>query len=62
MWLKNVLRKILLSLAVGGHSVFGIGMDREKLEQLLYNMNQTRVEVSISEDEEPTSANPKPDP
>jgi len=49
---RNILRKIFLSIALGGHSVFGVGMSQEKIEELLHAMHQTRVEVSISEDEE----------
>ncbi len=49
---RNILRKIILCIALGGHSVFGVGMSQEKIEELLHAMHQTRVEVSISEDEE----------
>jgi hypothetical protein len=52
MPLRNILRKIFLSIALGGHSVLGVGMSQEKIEELLHAMHQTRVEVTISEDEE----------
>jgi hypothetical protein len=45
---RNILRKLLLCFALGGHSVFGLGMSQEKIEELLYAMNQTRVGVSVS--------------
>ena len=51
MSFKRILRKVLLGFLLGGHSVFGIGMSREKIEELLYETNQTRIEVTISEGE-----------
>ncbi len=53
MPLRNILRKIFLSIALGGHPVFGIGMSHKKIEELLHAMNQTRVETTIPEDDEP---------
>jgi hypothetical protein len=53
MLLRNVLRKIFLCIALGGHPVLGIGMSQQKIEELLHAMNQTRVEMTISDDEEP---------
>ena len=52
MPLRNILRKIFLCIVLGGHSVLGVGMSQEKIEELLHAMHQTRVEVTISEDEE----------
>jgi hypothetical protein len=52
MPLRNILRKIFLCIALGGHSVVAVGMSQEKIEELLHAMHQTRVEVTISEDEE----------
>jgi len=52
MWFKNLLRKVLLCVAIGGHSVLRIGVDKEKIETILHTMNQTSVEVSITEDDE----------
>jgi hypothetical protein len=49
---RNILRKIFLSIALGGHSVLGVGMSQEKIEELLHAMHQTRVEVTIAEDDE----------
>jgi hypothetical protein len=58
MPLKNILRKIFLCIALGGHPVFGIGMSQEKIEELLHAMNRTRVERTISEDDETRSQLP----
>jgi hypothetical protein len=52
MSFRNILRKALLSIALGGHSILGVGMSHEKIEELLHAMNQARVEVSIGDDEE----------
>lgn len=52
MSLRNILRKILLCVALGGHPILGAGMSQEKIEELLHAMNQTRVEVSIDDVEE----------
>jgi hypothetical protein len=49
---RNILRKVLLCIALGGHSVFAVGMSQEKIEELLHAMHQTRVEVTISDDDE----------
>jgi hypothetical protein len=57
---RNVLRKILLCIALGGHSVFSIGMSREKIEELLFAMNQTRVEVTITDSNESSNRRESP--
>jgi hypothetical protein len=49
---RNILRKVFLCIALGGHSVFAVGMSQEKIEELLHAMHQTRVEVTISDDDE----------
>jgi len=46
------LRKAFLCVALGGHPIFGAGMSREKIEELLHTMNQTKVEVSIDDMED----------
>lgn len=51
MSLRHLLRKVFLSIALGGHSVLGVGMSQEKVEELLHAMNQTRVEVTIDDQE-----------
>ena len=52
MSFRNILRKVFLCIALGGHSVLGVGMSQEKIEELLHAMNQTRVEVTIGNNEE----------
>ena len=52
MSFRNILRKVFLCIALGGHSVLGVGISQEKIEELLHAMNQTRVEVTIGNDEE----------
>jgi hypothetical protein len=51
MSLRNIVRKILLCFVLGGHSVLGIGISKEEIEEILHAMNQTKVEVTISEEE-----------
>ena len=51
MSLRKLLRKVFLCIGLGGHSVFGVGMSQEKIEELLHAMHQTRVEVTISDDD-----------
>jgi hypothetical protein len=57
MWFKTLLRKLFLCIALGGHSVLGLGMSQEKIEELLHAMHQTRVEVTVSEQDETDTAN-----
>jgi len=52
MSFRNILRKVFLCIALGGHPVLGVGMSQEKIEELLHAMNQTRVEATIGDDEE----------
>ena len=49
MSLRNMFRKMLLCVALGGHPILGAGMSQEKIEELLHAMNQTRVEVSVDD-------------
>ncbi len=56
MPIRNLLRKVFLCIALGGHSVFAVGMSKEKIEELLYAMHQTRVEMTISDDDETAKA------
>jgi hypothetical protein len=51
MLLKRILRKLLLSIMLGGHSFLGLGMSSEKIEELLHSMHQTRAEVTIPNDQ-----------
>ena len=52
MSVRNLLRKLFLCIALGGHSIFAVGMSQEKIEELLHAMHQTRIEVTISDDDE----------
>ena len=53
-----LLRKVFLCIALGGHPLFGVGMSKEKIEELLHAMNQTRVEVSVSDSDEKSFIEP----
>ena len=50
--LRNLFRKLFLCIALGGHSILGAGMSREKIEELLRAMHQIRVEVTVSDGSE----------
>jgi hypothetical protein len=39
-----------MAFLLGGSSVLGVGMSREKIESLMRAMNQSNVEMSISEE------------
>ena len=47
--LKRILRKVVLGLLIGGRSLFGISMSSEKIEELLFSMNQPRAEETITD-------------
>ena len=51
MTVKQILRRVLLSLTLGGRSLFGISMSSEKIQELLYSTNQPRAEETISDEE-----------
>jgi hypothetical protein len=61
MSLRNLLRKVFLCIALGGHSVLGVGMSQEKIEELLHAMHQTRGEVTISDERETGYVSSPPD-
>jgi hypothetical protein len=50
MSIKLILRRLVMAFVLGGYSVLGVGMSREKVESLMHAMNQSNVEVSISND------------
>jgi len=52
MSVREIIRKLVLSIALGGHSLFGVGMSQEKIEELLHAMHQTKVEVTVEDQEE----------
>jgi hypothetical protein len=37
-----------MAFVLGGYSVLGVGVSREKIESLMHAMNRSNVEVSIS--------------
>jgi hypothetical protein len=51
MSFKLILRRLVMAFVLGGHSVLGVGMNREKIESLMHAMNQSNVELSISDAE-----------
>jgi hypothetical protein len=46
MSLKRILRRVVLGLLLGGRLLFGISISSEKIEELLFSMNQPRAEES----------------
>ena len=52
--LRRLVRQLFLCIALGGHSILGVGMSQEKIEELLHAMHQTRVEVAVSDGSEAT--------
>jgi hypothetical protein len=50
MSIKLILRRLLMAFVLGGYSVLGVGMSREKIESLMHAMNQSHVELSIPDD------------
>lgn len=56
MSFKRALRRLLLAFVLGGHPVFGVGMSREKIEELMFAMNQTKVELMIPEEEDESNS------
>ena len=43
MSVKLILRRFVMAFVLGGYSVLGIGMSREKIESLMHAMNQPKV-------------------
>jgi hypothetical protein len=48
MSFKLIMRRLVMAFVLGGYSVLGAGMSREKIESLMHAMNQSNVELSIS--------------
>ena len=38
-----------MAFVLGGYSILGVGMSREKIESLMHAMNQSNVELSVSD-------------
>jgi hypothetical protein len=51
MSFKLIMRRFVMAFLLGGYSVLGIGMSREKIESLMHAMNQSNVELSVSDAE-----------
>ena len=49
MSFKLLIHRFVMAFVLGGYSVLGVGMSREKIESLMHAMNQSHVELSISE-------------
>jgi hypothetical protein len=49
MSIKLTLRRLVMAFVLGGYSVLGVGMSREKIESLMHVMNQSNVELSVSD-------------
>jgi hypothetical protein len=49
MSFKLILRRLVMAFVLGGHSVLGVGMSKEKIESLMHSMNQSNVELSVSD-------------
>jgi hypothetical protein len=49
MSIKLILRRLVMAFVLGGYSVLGVGMSREKIESLMHVMNQSNVELSVSD-------------
>lgn len=49
MSVKHKLRKILFIATLGVGSLMGIPMTPEEIEELLYRMSQTKIEVMVKE-------------
>jgi hypothetical protein len=47
-----MLGKIFLCLVLGFGSLTGLMMDPKKIEELMHSMNQTRIEVTIPEQDD----------
>ena len=50
MSVKHKLRKILLIATLGVGSLMGVPMTPEQIEELLYLMNQPKIEVVVKEE------------
>ena len=49
MSVKHKVRKILLIATLGVGSLMGVPMTPEEIEELLYLMNQPKIEVAVKE-------------
>ena len=52
MSVKHKLRKIMLIVTLGVGSLMGVPMTPEEIEDLLYRMSQTKIEVVVKEEKD----------
>jgi hypothetical protein len=52
MSFKLIMRRLVMAFVLGGYSVLGVGVSREKIESLMHAMNQSHVELSVSDAED----------
>jgi hypothetical protein len=48
MSFKLIMRRLVMAFVLGGYSVLGVGMSRERIESLMHAMNQAHIELSVS--------------
>jgi len=48
--MKSKLRRLFLFFLLGLGALHGLAMDPEKIEELLNTMNQTRIEMTIQQE------------
>jgi hypothetical protein len=48
MSFKLIMRRLAMAFVLGGYSLLGLRMSREKIESLMHAMNQSNVELSVS--------------
>jgi hypothetical protein len=49
MSFKLIMRRLVMAFMLGGYAVLGVGMSREKIESLMHAMDQSNVELSVSD-------------
>jgi hypothetical protein len=49
MSFKLIMRRLVMAFVLGGYTALGVGMSREKIESLMHAMNQSYVELSVSD-------------
>jgi hypothetical protein len=49
MSFKLIMRRLVMAFVLGGYTVLGVGMSRKKIESLMHAMNQSNVELSVSD-------------
>jgi len=52
MSIKHLLRTLLVCLTLGAGSLAGVPMKPEEIEELMHNLNQPKITVTIPDDSE----------